>query len=96
MSLYRIPKLRRQKGKKRADRAFVEIDGERRYLGWWGTPEATEAYARLVNTWEASGRRLAPVPKTEGKIKVVEIIAAHWDWAKAKYTHKPVVYEHIG
>jgi integrase len=96
VSLYRIPKLRRQKGKNRVARAFVEIDGERRYLGEWGTPEATEAYARLVNSWEAGGRRLAPVPKVEDKIKVVEVIAAHWDWAKAKYAHKPVLYEQIG
>ena len=42
------PKLRRQKCKNRPDRAFVEVDGKRHFLGRWGVPETHEAYAQLI------------------------------------------------
>jgi len=40
----RIPKYRRQKRKKCADQAFVELDERRYYFGEYGTPESIEAY----------------------------------------------------
>ena len=44
----RIPKLRRQREPSRPDRAFVQVDGQRIHLGIYGSEEANERYARVV------------------------------------------------
>ncbi|MCH8969958.1 MAG: hypothetical protein IIA66_12685, partial [Planctomycetes bacterium] len=44
----RIPKYRRQKRKKCADQAFVELDERRYYFGEYGTPESIKAYDRVI------------------------------------------------
>ena len=49
------PGYRRQKTNA-YDRAFVEIDGERHYLGRHGTPESRQRYVWLIADWLASGR----------------------------------------
>jgi integrase len=51
-----VPKLRRHRRRSRADQAFVEIDGERVYLGRWGSPWAEREYRRLIVEWEQTGR----------------------------------------
>ena len=52
----RIPRYRRQKRKGRADRAFVEHEGTRRYFpGELNSPESLEAYHRFVAELLAGG-----------------------------------------
>ena len=54
----RVPKLRRQRRTNRPDLALVELNGQRFYLGEWGTPEAEHQYERRIAEWEASGKRV--------------------------------------
>lgn len=77
----RTPSYRRQKSKPH-DRAFVELNGQRRYLGRHGTRESKEAFHRLVFEWTAAGGQL-PVNREE--LTVVELIARFWDHAQAYY-----------
>jgi integrase len=95
MSRFRIPKLRKQEEKGRPARAFVEIDGKRKKLGVWGTPEVTEAYARLIAEWEANNRRLPVEPTAEDPTLILDIVVRYWDWAKAEYAAKPANLQHI-
>jgi hypothetical protein len=47
------PMYRRQPNKY-GDFAFVELDGKRRYLGKYGTPESKEKYRQALVEWTAS------------------------------------------
>jgi len=69
----RIPKLRRQKCKHRPDRAFVEIEGKRHFLGRWDDPRTQEAYARLILRL-SNGQ--APQKGSGGSVTVVELCAS--------------------
>ena len=51
------PKYRRQKGEQ-GDRAFVELSGQRIYVGSYGSPESREKYHRQLAEWSANGREL--------------------------------------
>ncbi len=51
------PRYRRQRHSLRADRAFVELSGQRIYLGEFGSEGSWEMYHRVVAEWAASGRR---------------------------------------
>lgn len=66
------PKYRRHKSRKR-DRAFVEINGQRKYLGRYNTPESKERYHRLLAEWQANHGQL-PVKPIE--MSITELIAA--------------------
>ena len=78
----RTPKYRRLKQKGRADRAFVEIDGRRHYLGTYGSEASRQRYDLLVGEWLAGGRQFAPQPE---QITVAEVLAAFIRHAKAYY-----------
>jgi hypothetical protein len=61
--------------------AFVSHNGKRVYLGFYGSPESHEKYARFL-----AERRLNPnlvLPKTESNVSVKELAAAFLDHAKA-------------
>jgi len=68
------PKYRRQKAKRGPDRAFVELNGKRHYLGQYGTPESEQAYHRLIAEWLAHGKSL---PSTQAGTTVGQIIEAY-------------------
>jgi hypothetical protein len=70
------PKSRRQKRKNMPDRAFVEIDGRRHYLGRYGTPESNERYQQLVAEWAANGRK-TPI-RVHDSFTLIEFCAAFW------------------
>lgn len=75
------PTYRRQRTKD-GDRAFVVVDGQRRYLGHYGTDESKERYSRLIAEWAAGGGR-APL-ETES-ITIVELIDRYWDHVQSYY-----------
>jgi len=75
------PKYRRQKGK-HEDRAFVELSGQRIYLGQYGSPESREKYHRQLAEWNASGRELPTSPE---EATVVELIARFVEYAEVHY-----------
>lgn len=74
----RTPKLRRQKCKNRPDRAFVEMNGKRHFLGQWDAPETQEAYARLILQLSQG----QPVKHTLDSPTVVELCADFLDYMK--------------
>lgn len=78
------PEYRRQppaKGKQGA-RAFVWLNGQRCYLGEYGSPESYEKYHRLLAEWSANGRHL---PVAADEITVLELTARFWNHAKVYY-----------
>ena len=86
----RTPKLRRQKCKTRPDRAFVEMDGKRHFLGRWNAPETQEAYARLILQLSKG----QPVKQTLDSPTVVELCAdflEHMTGSKELEYLKPTV-----
>jgi len=56
---FRTPKYRLRKG---SGQALVQVNGERIYLGKYGTQESKQRYRRIVSEWLASGRK--PTPPT--------------------------------
>jgi hypothetical protein len=50
----RIPAYRKQKRPNSADEDFVEIQGQRFYVGCYGTPESRQAYERLIAQYLAN------------------------------------------
>ncbi len=83
----RIPKLRRQKNRGGPDRAFVELRGERFYLGTWDSPESREAYRRTIAEWLATGQPPAREKRTGGAdAPTIAILAARYlEWAEKYY-----------
>ncbi len=75
------PSYRRQRDKKR-DRAFVDLGGNRIYLGLWGTPESRARFSRVVAEWKSSGAQ-----STHGceDLTVMEVCARFWDHAESYY-----------
>lgn len=59
----RLPRMLRQRERKRADRAFVIINGRRRKLGVWGSAEAEQRYRELISEITAP----APRPSTTAR-----------------------------
>jgi hypothetical protein len=78
----RTPKYRRQARAGGADLAFVELSGQRFYLGEYGSEESKEKYRQKIAEWEAAGRR-APVAAAE--ITVAELIERYWEFAQELY-----------
>ena len=81
MNAPRTPKYRRHRSSGR-DRAFVELDGQRTYLGTYGTAESVHRYDQLVAEWLVSGRRRAVEPSD---LTVVELCARFLKHAKRHY-----------
>ena len=78
---HNTPKYRRHRSAG-LDRAFVELNGTRQYLGRWGSPESREKYDRVLAKWLANGRRLrrrGPNPT------ITELVAAFWHHAEKRY-----------
>jgi len=75
----RLPKLRRHKA---SNRAYIELNGKRAYLGTFGTPEATQRYAAAIAEWTAGGCRLVAPPE---EITVGEATARFLEWASTRY-----------
>ncbi len=75
----RTPKYRKQSNA-HGDRAFVEMDGKRRYLGRHGSRESRAKYHRLI---AESGANVTTAPTTD--ITVVELLAGFWKYAEAYY-----------
>ena len=78
----RSPKYRRQRRHGSSDRAFVEVDGSRHYLGDFDSPESREAYRRLIVEW-ATGGAYTAVPQDE--ITVIELADRFWQHAQRYY-----------
>ena len=55
------PQYCRQKHRGGPDRAFVQLDGRRIYLGEYGTSQSKHRYHRLLAEWTANGQQ-ATVP----------------------------------
>lgn len=77
-----IPKYRRQRRSKGADTAFVQVAGQRVYLGVFDSPESRERYARLLAGCEERGGRL---PSTSADVTVAELAAQFWLHAEVYY-----------
>lgn len=82
-----IPKLRRQKIKNRDDLAFVELAGQRHYLGVYGSNESRETYGRMIAEWTANGGRQ---PVDQNLITIVELLAEFWKYAEGYYVNPNV------
>jgi len=54
----KIPKYRRQKRNNSTDIAFVELNGQRHYLGQYGTPQSKQKYHSLMAQWQEAGGQL--------------------------------------
>ena len=77
----RDPKYRRQSSSS-GDRAFVELDGDRVYLGPHGSPESRQLYHQVLKEWNANGRRRAVAPEA---ITIAELVVLFWRHAKTYY-----------
>jgi len=75
------PKYRKQKSTG-GDRAFVELNGSRLYLGQWNTPESRAKYHRLLKEWESAGRQLISV---QGDLTVIKLCEAFLRHAETYY-----------
>jgi integrase len=79
-----IPRLRCKKvGRNRY--AVTTLSGRDHYLGRWGEPDATEAYARLIQQWLAAGRRLPEAVTPDEPISVNEVALRFIDHADRLY-----------
>jgi hypothetical protein len=68
----RIPKYRHHKG---SGQAFVQVKGERTYLGEYGTEESQERYRRFIA--ESCAAPTAPVgPRIASSPTIVGLVAA--------------------
>ena len=83
---FRTPKYRLHKG---SGQALVQINGERIYLGKYGTEESKEKYRRLVAEFLAAGQKPRTgsqgTPRSAFPIKINELILAFWQRAKRRY-----------
>jgi hypothetical protein len=69
------------------DRAFVRIDGQRVYLGTWGTQESRDEYDRVIGEWIARDRTTPPQVDEEAPsgITVGEIVSHFMRWGAEHY-----------
>ena len=83
---FRTPKYRLHKG---SGQALVQINGERVYLGKYGSAESKEKYRRRVAEFLARGYK--PKSESQGSGRLVEptkvnrLILAFWQHAKQRY-----------
>ena len=76
-----FPKLCRQKTKY-SDLAFVRLNGQKHYLGVYGTPESEENYYRITAEWLVA-KRTPSTSKTE--VTVNHLVTVFLDHAKTYY-----------
>ena len=75
---------------KASGRAYVGINGQKKYLGEYGTQASRDEYDRLVGEWIAAGRTAPPSLANERDtgITVSILIAGFWEHAQ-RYYRKP-------
>ena len=79
------PKYRRQRSGG-CDRAFVEIEGRRHYLGRYGSDESRAEYHRLLAEWRADpGRFKAAKAGPADRVTVGQVIEAFWSHVEQFY-----------
>jgi len=78
------PKYRKQKSQNGSDRAFIELNGVRHYIGRYGSREGRQAYHRLIAEWEANGRQMPVAPD---EITIIELSARYWRHAQGYYVN---------
>jgi integrase len=81
MSKIRTPKYRCQRSPN-GDRAFVELNGIRHYLGSHGSEESRREYHRLLAEWSASGNQMRVAAN---EITIVEVVSRFWEHVKTYY-----------
>ncbi len=79
----RVPRLRRQAQRGRSDRAFVEINGKRTYLGTWQSPEAMRRYSQLIAELAENPEPLPDVSRLNG-LTVGHLIVDYLNRTKAE------------
>jgi integrase len=79
-----VPKYRHHKG---SGQAFVQVKGQRHYLGVWDSPKSKERYAAFVAELAVKPGDVQPItpanPTTE--LTIVELCDAYLTFAKAYY-----------
>ena len=84
MTAKSTPSYLRQKHMNRPDRAFVEIGGQRHYLGRWDDPDSLQRYHRVVQQWKTTG--CPPVlSDVENGLTITGLCARFWIHAQAEY-----------
>lgn len=73
-----LPKYCRHKG---TGQAYVKLDGKRRYLGVYGTPESKKKYARLIAEWQATQTE-SPTEITIGELTILFLKHAETHYRK--------------
>jgi integrase len=74
----RIPSLRLHRP---SGQAVVTLAGTDRYLGRYGSPEAKQAYDRLLGEWLAAGRP----QKTARELSMADVLADYLEFARHYY-----------
>ena len=86
----RIPKYRLHKG---SGQALVQINGQRIYLGKYGSDESKEKFQRLVAEWLVSVREQAnddkrqPAELCRYHLTVNETLLCYWKFAQSYYVN---------
>jgi hypothetical protein len=70
------------------DRAFVILNGRKKYLGAFGSQESRDAYARVIGEWNVSGRGPASARGVIDGLSVARLLAEFWTHAKTYYRDK--------
>ena len=76
------PKYRRQKRADKPDLAFLELRGQRLYLGEYDSDKSRAEYRRLIAEWAGAGGSL-PVPQDD--ISVSEVVIRFWGHVTTHY-----------
>ena len=82
----RLPKYRLHKG---SGQALVQIEGQRIYLGVYGTKESKEKYRRMLAEWLATRRPPSQTILSDpvyGGILTNELILTYWRFAETYYS----------
>ncbi len=77
------PGYRKQKRTGTYPLAFVEIDGQRTYLGKYNSAASLKKYAAIIAEWEAGGGH-APVAESD-ELSIVELVDRYWTYASGYY-----------
>jgi hypothetical protein len=78
------PVIHRQKRRNRQDNAYTVIDGQRIYLGVYGTPEAEKEYRRIVAEYNAC---FATPKQASTDVTVAELVLRFLKEREGKVTH---------
>jgi len=80
----KVPSYRKQKRSNGKDLAFMEVRGQRVYLGTYGSAASHEEYARRIAELSENDGHLH-VPQED--LTVLELTHQYWKWAKKHYRH---------